>query len=66
MESKRSREIKHEMALLESQSAFLNSCISLLMADANLIDQEIEGYVRRAQDVQSQLRDLSAELKDTI
>lgn len=66
METKRSLEIKQELRMLESTLSFLTSAISLLMAEANLVDNEIERYMKRLQLLQSEIADLRAELKDTI
>lgn len=66
METKRSAEIRLEINRLESHISFITSMISLLMAEGNLIDAQIENFTRDGVSTRDKIRDLQAELKDTI
>ncbi len=63
METKRSREIRQEITSLDIQYAYTTSMIALLMSEANLIDQQIEGLTKSGLLIKDQLADLRAELK---
>ncbi len=64
--TKRAKDLQLEIKSLESQREYLTSIISLHLAEANLIDQQVEVYTRAGIAVEIQLKDLRAELKDTI
>lgn len=64
--TKRGTEISQQIKNLESEKGYINSMISLLMSEANLIDMEIEGFTHKGLSIEEKLRDLRAELKDTI
>lgn len=66
MISKRIAEIEKEIKQLNSENSYITSMISLLMSEANMIDIEIEGFTRSGLRIKEKLRDLQAELKDTI
>lgn len=66
MSSGKVEELSHKIKVNESTISYYTSIISLLMADANLIDMEIECYEHKLAFLKEELRDLQAELKDTI
>jgi predicted nucleic acid-binding Zn-ribbon protein len=59
-------EINIEIRAVESRIEYLNSMISLCMSEANLLDLEIEELTLSGLKLKEKLRDLRAELKDTI
>ncbi len=66
MKTKRVKELESEIRSLESQREYLTSIIGLHIAEANMIDMQIEVYTKAGIAVEHKLRDLRAELKDTI
>ena len=66
MSTKKIAELEQEIRVLESEKDYLNSFISLLMSEADMIDHEIAQKTCRGVEVNDKLRDLRAELKDTI
>ena len=66
MKTNKVHELEKEINALESQRQYLTSIISLCIAEANLIDTQIEEYTRSGLLIESKLKDLRAELKDTI
>lgn len=64
--TKRGTEISQQIKNLESEKSYINSMIALLMSEANLIDMEIDGFTHQGIVIEEKLRDLRAELKDTI
>ncbi len=66
MLSDKVNEIQKEIKYLEAQKAYNLSMISLLMAEANQADLEIEGLTRSGLLINEKIRDLEAELLDTL
>jgi predicted nucleic acid-binding Zn-ribbon protein len=51
---------------LEIQRAFVLSCVATLLEEANNLDRQATTFVQRAEAIENELRDLEAELKDTL
>ncbi len=66
MKTKRCVEIEKDIEFVKGQMAYNVSMIALLMSEANLIDKEIEGLTASGLVLREKMRDLEAELKDTI
>jgi hypothetical protein len=66
IKTKRALELGQKIRELESQYQYVNQMISLLMAEGNLIDLQIEKFGQSGLSVRAKLKDLQAELKDTI
>lgn len=58
-------ELRKEITYLEAEKAFNISMIGLLMAEANMIDRQIEDYSASGLYIEAKIKDLKAELKDT-
>lgn len=60
------RELNKKIKDLEDQKAFFASAVMLCIDEQNMLDMEIEDYNARSIDIDLKLRDLRAELADTI
>ena len=59
-------ELNQKINMMKSHIEYINSMVSILMSEANLIDLQIEEFTRSGLKAKIELRDLKAELKDTI
>lgn len=66
MKSSRITELHKEIRICEGRIEYINSMISLLMSQANMIDMEIIALTRSGQNAKRDLADFQAELKDTV
>lgn len=66
MSLKRETILNHAIQSLEMQIGFVTSCIALLMSEANNLDLQIEKLSENRTRLETELKDLKAELKDTI
>lgn len=66
MKSPRVIKLQRDINNLEDQIAFCHSAVSICMSEANLLDLEIEEYVKREFELKRAVRDLLAELADTV
>lgn len=66
METTRSAEIRLEIGNVEGQISYLNSMIALCLAEANLLDAQVIQFTEEGLMAKTKLRDLQAELADTI
>ncbi len=66
MATKKVDELQQQIRLLESQLIFTNSSVALLLSEANMCDMKVMELTSHGWKIKEQLRDLKAELKDTI
>jgi hypothetical protein len=59
-------ELEQKIRQLASQLEYTTSMIALCMAEANLLDEQISVFSSSGLLIRKQIRDLKAELKDTI
>ena len=58
--------LKRSIQDLEEQIAFFTSAITLVMDEQDRLDMEVEEYIIRTNRAREALRDLRAELADTV
>jgi len=66
MSHTKANEIRKDITYLESEKAFINSTIALLMADQLQIDEQIALHTLSGIAVDRKIKDLRAELADTV
>jgi len=66
MKSKKVHELEETINILQMQVTFINSCAALLMSEANNLDAQVEQLFKQRNEIEIELKDVQAELKDTI
>jgi len=66
MSASKINSLRASISSLEIQRTFILSCVASLMEEANHLDRQSATLVQRAEAIENELRDLEAELKDTL
>jgi hypothetical protein len=66
MVTKKVAELQQQILFIESQMLFINGTIAVLLSEANRCDMEVMELTVHESKLKAQLKDLRAELADTI